>query len=59
MVRYSLLSRRRFKMHSILLKLTWILGFLHLIFAVPTMQAIRDESRLDDGMFNVAVFVHY
>ena len=43
-------------MDSVLLRLTWFLGFLRLIFAVPRMQAIRDEARLDDG---IAIFVHY
>jgi hypothetical protein len=38
-------------MESLLLRLSWILIFLQVIFAVPTtMNAIRDEVRLDDGM---------
>lgn len=49
----------RLMMTSILLRLTCFLGFLRLIYAVPTMQAIRDEARLDDGTLSVAAFVHY
>ena len=36
-------------MDSLLLRLGWIFIFLEAIFAVPTMNAIRDEARLDDG----------
>lgn len=46
-------------MTSILLRLICFLGFLRLIYAVPSMQAIRDEARLDDGTLGVAAFVHY
>jgi hypothetical protein len=48
-------SLHRLTMDSILLRLIWVLGCLQLIYAVPNMQAIRDEQKLDDGTFNVAI----
>ena len=44
-------------MDSLLLRLAWVFIFLHLIQAVPTMNAIRDESRLDDGKLLIALFL--
>ena len=59
MFRYTLLSLASSSHDGLqlLLRLTCFLGFLHLIYAVPTMQAIRDEARLDDGTLSVAAFL--